>query len=91
MGEYSTQSKALLPSFFHWYPNTYCDIYKLIINVDQMGNYVLPRSSCTFHEKGMKQVEVVAKDEKRAYTLLVASTPEGTFLPFQQIWSGKTA
>ncbi|KAF9224443.1 hypothetical protein BS17DRAFT_795444 [Gyrodon lividus] len=23
-----------------------------------------------------------------AYTLLVASTPEGTFLPFQQVWGG---
>jgi hypothetical protein len=27
------------------------------------------------------------KDEKRAYTLLVASTADGDFLPFQQVWS----
>ncbi|KIK73988.1 hypothetical protein PAXRUDRAFT_176957, partial [Paxillus rubicundulus Ve08.2h10] len=34
------------------------------------------------------QVDIIAKDEKRAYTLLVASTPEGNFLPFQQVWGG---
>jgi hypothetical protein len=32
----------------------------------------------------------VAKDEKRAYTLLVASTADGDFLPFQQVWAGAT-
>ena len=30
----------------------------------------------------------MAKDEKRAYTLLVASTADGDFLPFQQVWAG---
>ena len=30
-------------------------------------------------------------DEKCAYTLLVASTADGDFLPFQQVWSGATA
>lgn len=32
----------------------------------------------------------MAKDEKCAYTLLVASTPAGNFLPLQQVWSGAT-
>ncbi|KAF8421125.1 hypothetical protein L210DRAFT_3424578, partial [Boletus edulis BED1] len=61
---------------------------KLVIGFDQIGNYVLPSSGTTFAERGSRQVDIVAKDEKRAYTLLVASTPEGTFLPFQQVWAG---
>ena len=28
---------------------------------------------------------------KRAYTLLVASSADGNFLPFQQVWAGATA
>ncbi|KAH7912830.1 hypothetical protein BJ138DRAFT_734134 [Hygrophoropsis aurantiaca] len=61
---------------------------KLIVNFDQIGNYILPNSSNTFHDRGAEQVDIVAKDEKRAYTLLVASTADGDFLPFQQVWSG---
>ncbi|KAG1758482.1 hypothetical protein EDD22DRAFT_981399 [Suillus occidentalis] len=57
---------------------------KLVVGFDQIGVYILPSSGTTFAEHGSKQVDIVAKDEKRAYTLLVASTPEGTFLPFQQ-------
>ena len=30
----------------------------------------------------------MAKDEKRAFTHLVASTADGDFLPFQQVWAG---
>ncbi len=33
---------------------------------------------------------MVAKDEKRCYTALTASTASGAFLPFQQVWAGKT-
>lgn len=61
---------------------------QLLIGFDQIGNYVLPSSGTTFAEHGSRQVDIIAKDEKRAYTLLVASTPEGTFLPFQQVWAG---
>ncbi|KAJ3493456.1 hypothetical protein NLJ89_g11016 [Agrocybe chaxingu] len=64
---------------------------RLVINVDQMGMYVLPCNSRTFHDKGAKQVDAVAKDEKCAYTVLVASTPTGEILPFQQVWGGKTS
>ncbi|THU77489.1 hypothetical protein K435DRAFT_877775 [Dendrothele bispora CBS 962.96] len=63
---------------------------KLLLNGDQMGIYVLPNSSRTYHPTGEKQVDVVAKDEKRAFTLFVTSTADGDFLPFQQIWGGKT-
>lgn len=60
----------------------------LIVNMDQQGVTVLIGNDHTFDETGAKQVEIVARDERRAYTLCVASTPAGTLLPFQQIWSG---
>ncbi|KAL1697939.1 hypothetical protein EV121DRAFT_165119, partial [Schizophyllum commune] len=53
----------------------------LLIDLDQLGNYVLPSNSFTYEEKGAKQVDVVAKDEKHTYTLVVASSAAGDFLP----------
>ncbi|KAF8983362.1 hypothetical protein BDQ17DRAFT_1336533 [Cyathus striatus] len=63
----------------------------LVVNVDQMGMFVLPSSSRTYHDKGAKQVDAVAKDEKRAYSLLVASSTDRNILPFQQVWGGKSS
>jgi hypothetical protein len=48
----------------------------------------LPSNGCTFHKCSVEQVDIVAKDEKCAYILLVASTADGDFLPFQQVWAG---
>jgi len=42
----------------------------------------------TFNDCGADQVDIVAKDKKWAFTLLVASTADGDFLPFQQVWAG---
>jgi hypothetical protein len=58
--------------------------------MDRIGVYILPNSGYTFEKRGSEQVDIVAKAEKRAYTLLVASSADGDFLPFQQIWSGAT-
>jgi hypothetical protein len=58
--------------------------------MDQIGVYILPNSGYTFKKRGSEQVDIVAKGEKCAYTLLVASSMDGDFLPFQQIWSGAT-
>lgn len=58
--------------------------------MDQIGVYILPNSGYTYEKCGSEQVDIVAKDEKRAYTLLVASSADGDFLPFQQVWSGGT-
>ncbi|KAJ6460178.1 hypothetical protein C8R45DRAFT_1109067 [Mycena sanguinolenta] len=63
---------------------------ELIVNADQAGNYLLPASGHTFHDRGAKQVDLVAKDEKRTYTMMLASTPAGNFLPIQAVWAGKT-
>ncbi|KAI5884963.1 uncharacterized protein SCHCODRAFT_02521826 [Schizophyllum commune H4-8] len=63
---------------------------ELLININQLGNYVLPNNSFTYAEIGAKQVNAVGKDEKHAYTLCVGSTAAGGFLPFQQIFGGMT-
>jgi hypothetical protein len=62
----------------------------LIINMDQQGVTILIGNDRTYDKKGTKQVDIAARDERRAYTICVASTPAGTLLPFQQIWSGST-
>ena len=44
----------------------------------------------TWTQTGSKQVAVVGMDEKRAFTLLVSVAADGTILPFQAIYQGKT-
>ncbi|THV03410.1 hypothetical protein K435DRAFT_835856 [Dendrothele bispora CBS 962.96] len=71
---------------------TYYDIPPgLLINMDQTGIMVLLTRGRTWDEKGARQVDIHGTDEKRAYTLCVASSADGDFLPFQQVWSGKSA
>ncbi|EGO28001.1 hypothetical protein SERLADRAFT_435774 [Serpula lacrymans var. lacrymans S7.9] len=60
----------------------------LLINMDQTGVYLVPGNNVTFNDRGAKQVNIASKDEKRAYTLVVASSCAGDLLPFQQVWSG---
>ena len=61
---------------------------QLIVGFNQIDSYVLPSSVTMFAEQESHQVDIVAKDKKCAYILLVASTPKGTFLPFQEVWAG---
>ncbi|KAK1224369.1 hypothetical protein PQX77_012730 [Marasmius sp. AFHP31] len=63
---------------------------KLVVNVDQMGCYILLNSLSTWHAKGDKQVDIIAKEEKHTFTLLVASTPNGNLLSLLQVQPGKT-
>lgn len=63
---------------------------ELVINMDQTGVMVLMTHNKTYAQKGAKQIDIAGRDEKRAYTLCVATTPAGNILPFQQVWSGKT-
>lgn len=70
---------------------TFYDIpSSLIVNMDQTGIILFMANNKTYAPKGARQVTILGKDEKRAYTLCVATTPSGDILPFQQIWSGKT-
>ena len=80
----SPKVSYLASRLLNWYP----DFSQLVVNFDQIGNYILPSNGCTFNDRGADQVDIVAKDEKRAFTLLVASTADGDFLPFQQVWAG---
>jgi hypothetical protein len=63
----------------------------LIVNADQTQVVVQDTSTSTFAERGSKQVDVVGKDEKRAWTALVAASAGGKVLPLQIIMKGKTA
>lgn len=58
--------------------------------MDQTGVLLVPGDNLTYHNTGDKQISIIAKDEKRAYTLVVASSCDGDILPFQQVWSGAT-
>ncbi|KAJ8496334.1 hypothetical protein ONZ45_g12488 [Pleurotus djamor] len=63
---------------------------KLVINADQLGKTLITGNNTTWAHTGDKQVDVAYKEEKRAFTLMVASTMAGEILPFQQVWQGKT-
>jgi hypothetical protein len=62
----------------------------LIVNMDQQGVIVIIGNDKTYDKTGTKQVAIAARDEKRAYTLCVASSADGDILPFQQIWGGQS-
>jgi hypothetical protein len=63
----------------------------LVVNMDQQGITLLIGNDHTYDEKGIKQIDITARDERRAYTLCVASTPTGILLPFQQVWGGQSS
>lgn len=49
-----------------------------------------PGDKLTWAETGAKQVPVLDGEEKRAFTVLVSVACDGTVLPMQAIYSGKT-
>ncbi|KAF7372434.1 DDE superfamily protein [Mycena venus] len=63
---------------------------ELIVNMDQTGVMLMVANNKTYNPKGSRQLDIHGRDEKRAYSLLVGSTPKGKLLTFQQVWSGKT-
>jgi len=64
---------------------------KLVLNADQTSLCLIPTGNKTWAEKGAKQVNVFGKEEKRQFTLMVATSAAGDILPFQPIHKGKTA
>ncbi len=44
----------------------------------------------TYDVKGGKDISVIGSEEKRAFTVCLGSAADGTILPFQSIWKGKT-
>jgi hypothetical protein len=62
----------------------------LSVNTDQTHVIYSAGTSETYAPRGLKQVEVVGKDEKRGFTLVVGISMSGEVLPFQAIYAGKT-
>lgn len=62
----------------------------LILNCDQTGVVYAPGTGVTYAERGSKQVSVVGKEEKRAFTTLITVSDDGNLLPFQGIYIGST-
>ena len=62
----------------------------LFVNSDQTQAVFAPRDKITYTAIGSKQVQVQGEDEKRAFTVLVSVASDGTVLPMQAIYSGKT-
>ena len=63
----------------------------LYVNSDQTQVVYAPGDKMTYAERGSKQVSLVGGDEKRAFTVMVSVANDGTLLPFQAIYEGKTA
>ena len=62
-----------------------------LVNSDQTGAQYLSGALETYAPTGSKQVEVVGKDEHRAFTLMVGISMSGEVLPFQAVYAGKTS
>ncbi|KAG9077821.1 hypothetical protein FS749_010233 [Ceratobasidium sp. UAMH 11750] len=61
-----------------------------IVNTDQTQVVYSHGCEYTWTQQGEKQVPVVGKDEKRAYTLVIGVSNSGHALPFQAIYPGLT-
>ncbi|KAG8685317.1 hypothetical protein FRC11_010785 [Ceratobasidium sp. 423] len=59
-----------------------------IVNSDQTQVVYSAGTQYTWHTQGGKQVPVLGKDEKHAFTLLVGVSNDGQLLPLQAIYQG---
>ena len=64
---------------------------ELILNWDQTGIRLVPESSTTMEQRGVKRVEVVGQNDKRLITAVFCGSLQGDFLPLQLIYKGKLA
>lgn len=62
----------------------------LIVNSDQTQSIYAYGTAKTWSETGAKQVSVVGQEEKRAFTINVGVAQDGTLLPFQAIYTGRS-
>ena len=76
---------------FTWTITKYNIQAVFLVNSDQTLVYYTAGAEQTYAPIGSKQVEVVGKDEKRGFTLMVGISVSGEVLPFQAIYSGKSA
>jgi hypothetical protein len=64
---------------------------ELYVNSDQTQVMYAPGDKMTWADAGAKQVSLTNTDEKRAFTVMVSVASDGTLLPFQAIYQGKTS
>ena len=64
--------------------------HSLIINADQTPSKNVPARRSTLTEKNVKDVPISGSADKRSITATFAETLDGSFLPFQLIYKGKT-
>ena len=64
--------------------------HSLIINADQAPSKYVPVGRSTLAEKNEKDVPISGIVDKRSITATFAETLDGSFLPFQLIYKGKT-
>ncbi|EUC54439.1 DDE superfamily endonuclease, partial [Rhizoctonia solani AG-3 Rhs1AP] len=62
-----------------------------IVNSDQTQVVYSAGTQYTWHKQGDKQVPVLGKEEKRAFTLLVGVSNDGQLLPLQAIYQGMSS
>lgn len=62
-----------------------------VVNADQTRIHLIPTGgSRTYKKKGIRDVAVAGKDNKRQITAVVSSAANGGVLPLQLIFTGKT-
>jgi hypothetical protein len=64
---------------------------ELLVNSDQTQVVFAPGDKMSWAETGSKQVAVLGIEEKRAFTVLISVASDGTVLPMQVIYTGKTS
>jgi hypothetical protein len=58
--------------------------------MDQTGVHLVPASNWTYHATGASSVAVLGAEDKRQITACIASSLDGSLLPLQLIFQGKT-
>lgn len=61
---------------------------KMIINFDQTGVHVVPKSRFTYAKAKTEHVSILGFDDKRQITMVVGCTYDGDLLPLQIIFQG---
>ena len=64
---------------------------KLVLNIDQTPSKFVPTENVTLVETGSKHVSRKDGNYKRGITVTLSETITGKILPFQLIYTGKTA
>ena len=64
---------------------------ELILNTDQTPSRFVPTENFTMAETGSKHASRIGRSDKRGITVTLSETITGKILPFQLIYTGKTA